>query len=80
MPAIAFIDTEINPETGEILDLGAILDNGEKFHENSLPEFQKFIEKADFICGHNVIEHDKKYLENFPKKPYHKLLESWRQL
>jgi ATP-dependent DNA helicase RecQ len=64
MPTIAFIDTEIHPETGKILDLGAILDNGETFHKNSLPEFQKFIEKADFICGHNVIKHDKKHLED----------------
>jgi len=31
MPTIAFIDTEINPKTGEILDLGAILDNGKDF-------------------------------------------------
>jgi len=64
MPTIVFIDTEIHSETGKILDLGAILDNGETFHKNSLPEFRKFIEKADFICGHNIIEHDKKYLEN----------------
>jgi len=64
MPTIAFIDTEINPKTGEILDLGAILDNGKDFHKNSLSEFHKFIEEADFICGHNIIEHDKKYLEN----------------
>jgi len=89
MPTIAFIDTEINPETGEILDLGAILDTGETFHKNSLPEFQAFIEKADFICGHNILNHDLKYIEIkgkffidtlfwspllFPKKPYHKLL------
>jgi len=64
MPTIAFIDTEIHPETGKILDLGAILDNGKEFHKNSLPEFRKFIEKADFICGHNIIKHDKKHLES----------------
>jgi len=63
MPAIAFIDSEINPETEKILDLGAILDNEAKFHENSLPNFLKFIEKADFICGHNIFNHDLKYIE-----------------
>jgi ATP-dependent DNA helicase RecQ len=62
MPTITFIDTEINPETGKILDLGAILDNGETFHENSLPKFQKFVEKADFICGYNILNHDLKYI------------------
>jgi hypothetical protein len=39
MPTIAFIDSEINPETSKILDLGATLDNGAKFHKNSLPDF-----------------------------------------
>jgi len=88
MPSIAFIDTEINPETGEILDLMAILDTGETFHKNSLPEFQAFIEKADFICGHNILNHDLKYIEIkdkffidtlfwspllFPEKVYHNL-------
>jgi ATP-dependent DNA helicase RecQ len=89
MSSIAFIDAEINLETGKILDLGAILDNGEEFHKNSLQEFLKFVEKADFICGHNILNHDLKYIELgnkffidtlfwspllFPKKPYHNLL------
>jgi ATP-dependent DNA helicase RecQ len=89
MPAIAFIDSEISPETGEILDLGAILDDGATFHRNSLPEFLEFIKKANFICGHNILNHDLKYMRIkdkffidtlfwspllFPEKPYHKLL------
>ena len=64
MLPIVFIDSEINPETGEILDLGAITDNEATFHENSLPKFYKFIENADFICGHNILKHDLKYLES----------------
>ena len=62
-PIIAFIDSEINPETGKILGLGA-LDNEATFHENSLPKFHKFIENANFICGHNILNHDLKYLES----------------
>ena len=62
-PIIAFIDSEINPETGKILGLGA-LDNEATFHENSLPKFHKFIENANFICGHNILKHDLKYLDN----------------
>jgi ATP-dependent DNA helicase RecQ len=86
---IAFIDSEINPETGKILDLGAILDNSTTFHENSKSKFYKFIENADFICGHNILKHDLKYVEIkdkffidtlfwspllFPERPYHRLL------
>jgi len=43
MLPIVFIDSEINPETGKIMDLGAIADNEAVFHENSLPKFYKFI-------------------------------------
>ncbi|MDR0517967.1 MAG: RecQ family ATP-dependent DNA helicase, partial [Fibromonadaceae bacterium] len=89
MPTIAFIDSEVSPETGTVLDLGATLDSGATFHKNSLPEFLKFIENADFICGHNILNHDLKYMGIkdklfidtlfwspllFPKRPYHKLL------
>jgi len=61
--SLVFIDSEINPETSEILDLGAITDSKATFHENSLSKFHKFIENANFICGHNILKHDLKYLE-----------------
>jgi ATP-dependent DNA helicase RecQ len=66
MSTIAFIDSEIDPKTGEISDLGAILIDEtheiEHFHGKSIQEFEKVIEKADFICGHNIFEHDLKYI------------------
>ncbi len=60
--SIVFIDTEIDPKNGKILDIGCIKDNGNSFHKNSLSEFVLFIKDAQFFCGHNIINHDIKYI------------------
>lgn len=39
MRSIVFIDTEVNPATRKVTDIGAIKDNGAKFHAGSLTEF-----------------------------------------
>lgn len=64
MNQIAFIDTEISHDTGRILDIGAIKANGSIFHSNNIAEFIQFIKDAKFICGHNIIHHDLKYLND----------------
>lgn len=64
MREITFIDAEVVPETGKIADFGAVKSNGESIHEASLLAVKKFLLelKSDFLCGHNIIEHDMKYL------------------
>lgn len=59
---IAFVDTEIEPDTGKILDIGCILDNGSSFHKTSVTEFAHFLNGITFICGHNIFNHDIKYI------------------
>lgn len=59
---IAFIDTEIDPKTGKTLDIGCILDNGSSFHKTSVAEFAYFLNGITFICGHNIFNHDLKYI------------------
>jgi ATP-dependent DNA helicase RecQ len=59
---IAFIDTEIEPKSGKILDIGSIKDNGSVFHKPSVAEFILFINETRFICGHNIFRHDIKYI------------------
>jgi len=72
MKPIAFIDTEVDPETGRILDIGGIRDNGYPFHSGSLPDFIRFLDDIPYICGHNIIHHDIPYLlKNLQEK--HKL-------
>ncbi len=63
MNSIAFIDTEIGLGKKEILDIGGIKDNGDTFHSNSILEFISFINGTRFICGHNILHHDLKYLQ-----------------
>ena len=60
--AIAFIDTEIEPASRKILDIGSIKEDGSSFHRASVNEFVQFINGVRFICGHNILNHDIKYI------------------
>lgn len=60
-PTILFFDTEISGDD-KIKDLGAVYENGNAFHSASISEFSEFISEADFLCGHNIIHHDLKYV------------------
>jgi ATP-dependent DNA helicase RecQ len=64
MKAITFIDTEIEPDSGKILDIGSIKGDGSSFHSCSTAEFIKFLQGSQYICGHNIFNHDLKYLKN----------------
>ena len=59
---IVFIDTEVDVDTGKILDYGAIDLNGGKVHTGIEKEFFTFIGDATYICGHNIINHDLVFL------------------
>lgn len=62
MNSIAFIDTEIEPRSGKILDIGSVRCDGSSFHKSSLAEFTQFLTGTRFICGHNIFNHDIKYI------------------
>lgn len=63
MKPITFIDVEINPRTLKITDVGGIKNNGENFHSGSLESFSNFLKSTEFICGHNILNHDLPYLQ-----------------
>lgn len=63
MKSITFIDTEVSTDSKRIHDFGAINDRGETFHEPNLKKFAAFLRGSEFLCGHNIINHDLKYLE-----------------
>ena len=69
MSLIAFFDLEINPKSKKILDIGAVRSDEATFHKNHPAEFQDFIVKADYLCGHNVLAHDLVYLQRHFGKP-----------
>lgn len=62
MRKIAFFDTEIDPNSGSILDIGGIRDDGFSFHSKSPEILSEFIKQTEFLCGHNILNHDIKYL------------------
>lgn len=70
MSSIVFIDSEISVSEKAICDLGAVNPDGRKFHSNSQNEFSNFVSGADFICGHNIIDFDLKYISSLIKTPY----------
>lgn len=87
---IAFIDTEVDPHTKKVADYGAVREDGAILHSHSKTDFDAFISICDTICGHNIINHDLKYIALkakltiidtlflspllFPKRPYHHLV------
>jgi len=64
MKPITFFDTETDPKSKRILDIGAVKNNGAIFHSSSIKEFESFIDSDEYICGHNIINHDIRYLQN----------------
>ncbi len=57
-----FVDTEVGLKDHKIHDIGALRYDGAVFHKNSIKEFNEFISSVDFICGHNIVHYDAKYL------------------
>lgn len=64
MSSIAFIDTEIDPVSHRILDIGCVRSNGGTYHSASISDFSVFIKGTEYICGHNIINHDLIYIRD----------------
>jgi ATP-dependent DNA helicase RecQ len=64
MKSIAYIDTEIEPKSLRILDFGGIKDDGSAFHKASQVDIIAYLKGVDFLCGHNILNHDLKYIKN----------------
>ena len=63
---VAFIDTEVSADGRKVYDFGAFIEPEEKFHAASKNEFAKFIRNAEYLCGHNILHHDLKFLADIP--------------
>ena len=65
MPQITFIDTEVDPTSKKILDIGCVNDDRKMFHSPSLSDLGDFLQTSEYLCGHNIMDHDKKYLDKW---------------
>ncbi len=61
---VVFFDAEIGVSDKKVMDIGAVSDYKGVLHTANISEFNTFIEDAKFLCGHNVVHHDIKYLSN----------------
>ena len=61
-PNYAIVDVEVGLKDHKIHDIGALLHDGTTFHKTSKDELFSFHCDIDYICGHNIIHHDAKYL------------------
>lgn len=68
MNSIAYVDIEINPVSQNIVDIGSIKNDGNYFHNNSVTELIGFLKGIQFLCGHNIFNHDLKYIGNVIKE------------
>lgn len=64
MNSIVFIDTETEPNSRKVLDIGCVKGNGDPFHSTSIPQFIEFLKGSEYICGHNIFNHDLKYIQD----------------
>ena len=58
----AFVDVEVGMKDNKIHDIGALRGDNAIFHSANKKELLDFLKDVKFICGHNIIHHDAKYL------------------
>lgn len=59
---LAFVDVEVSIQSQKIVDIGALRYDEAVFHSSSKDNLLKFLKSVDYLCGHNVVHHDLKYL------------------
>lgn len=60
--SVVFIDVEVGEKNHKIRDFGAVKDSGAVFHSGNKDDFFRFVGKPKFVCGHNIIHHDLKFI------------------
>lgn len=58
----AFVDVEVGVKDMKIHDIGALRWDGATFHIADKHKALMFIDGVDYVCGHNIVHHDAKFL------------------
>ena len=58
----AFVDAEVGTKDHKVHDIGALRHDGATLHTASKKELEAFLQDVDYVCGHNIVHHDAKYL------------------
>ena len=59
-----FLDTEAEPDSGRVLDFGAVRGDGKMLHTASPRAFSAFLKDAGYLAGHNILEFDLRYIQD----------------
>ena len=57
-----FVDVEVGLKDKTIHDIGALRWDSAVYHSANQRELMTFLKDVNFVCGHNIINHDAKYL------------------
>lgn len=68
MKSIVFVDLEVHATKHTVLDIGATNDRGSVLHSPSMRDLAKFLQGHDYLCGHNILAHDLKYMKEALKE------------
>jgi len=63
--SIVFVDTEVGIKDQRIHDAGACKFDGDKIHTSEPSVFDVFISGNEYFCGHNIYNHDLKYIRKW---------------
>lgn len=58
----AIVDVEVGMNDHRIHDIGGLLSDGAVYHNASKSGLLDFLSNVDYVCGHNIVHHDAKYL------------------
>lgn len=70
MENIAFIDLEVDVSTEKVLDFGVTTSEGLFYHGGDSNKFKSIISKYNILCGHNIVNHDSKYINKMCLNQY----------
>ena len=58
----AIVDVEVGMSDQKIHDIGALRYDGAIYHGCKKEELMDFLHNINYLCGHNIVNHDAKYL------------------
>lgn len=61
-PSYVFVDIETGIKGKRIHDIGALRQDGAIYHGASKNDLLRFIDGAEYLCGHNIVHHDARHL------------------
>lgn len=62
---LSFLDAEVGFSDHKVHDIGALCENGAVFHSTSGALLTGFLDGCRYVCGHNIVHHDARYLSAY---------------